>query len=80
MQHGMKCKKDHKVSYIKDIQTAADNGYKIKYKNGVYVVCSSNSVWLLNLTQMVWSKQPTSEPKPLPRYSHSQVCTVHLTH
>ena len=26
---------------------------------------------------MVWSKQPTSEPKPLPRYSHSQVtCDV----
>lgn len=34
---------------------------------------SSNNVWLLNLTQMVWSKQSTSEPKPLPRYSHAQV-------
>ena len=41
-------------------------------------MCSSNTVWLLNLTQMVWSKQPTSEPKPLPRYSHSQVCTSSL--
>jgi len=37
MQHGLKCKKEHKLIYIKDVYRGADNEYKItiEHKNTV---------------------------------------------
>ncbi|CAG2110996.1 unnamed protein product [Medioppia subpectinata] len=34
---------------------------------------SNNDIWVLDLKSFVWRKQITSNPKPLPRYGHSQV-------
>lgn len=39
---------------------------------GPQIYCS-NEVWVLNLETLIWRKQPTSEPKPTPRYAQSLI-------
>lgn len=34
---------------------------------------SSNDVWVLEVTSMIWKKQSTTTPRPPPRYGHSQI-------
>lgn len=37
------------------------------------IFCSSNDVWCFDLESHCWSKPETTDPKPSPRYGHSQI-------
>ncbi|XP_064461049.1 F-box only protein 42-like [Ornithodoros turicata] len=41
--------------------------------NPVGPFSSSNEVWVLDLQTYMWQKQNTTQPKPRPRYGHSQI-------
>lgn len=39
-----------------------------------YQIQCSNDVWVLNLSTLSWRKQPTTKPRPSPRYAQSLIC------
>lgn len=39
-----------------------------------YAIQCSNEIWVLNIPSYTWRKQPTTDPKPSPRYAQSLIC------
>lgn len=42
-----------------------------------YLIQCSNDVWIFDIPSFTWRKQPTTKPRPSPRYAQSLICLDH---